>query len=515
MNRKLKCGLSALLALVLIVTMAVSVPATAAESVDGSSDDDFIYTEDLHSSDITDSMISDLYVDEAVDDEDIISVGAQDEEFIAQALEEPSEEAVDEPEEDPTDPTAPITKVAGLKQNSIDASAITLSWNAVEGAEGYHVYWRNLDVADSSLSLLSTVNDTSLTIRNLSAGALYQFNISAYITKDGNVIDGDAATLKAGTRPGNVKNFIRTYCGSYIKLTWTAADKADGYILYRKCAATGGKYVKYKTLGKNVTSYNDTNVTKRCAYYYRLASYRSASTNIVGLAETEVRTVCGLQAPANNGSKLVLNRVFLKWKKSAAAEGYRIFYSTNNKTFKLLKTTTATSFTTHRLGHIGTKYYFKIYPYKHVGAKRKLIYGTCLKLNYTPTTKIYGKDAGNTRVEVSIAEQHLWFYKNGELLVSTDVVTGNNNSMDTPKGFWKVQNKASPCTLSGPGYSSYVNYWIAFIGSGYGIHDASWRSSFGGNIYKGNGSHGCVNTPYSKVKIIYKNISVGTPVVVY
>jgi hypothetical protein len=49
-----------------------------------------------------------------------------------------------------------------------------------------------------------------------------------------------------------------------------------------------------------------------------------------------------------------------------------------------------------------------------------------------------------------------------------------------------------------------------------GIHDADgWRSSYGGEIYKTNGSHGCVNTPYEAAKTIFETISVGTAVVVY
>ena len=122
---------------------------------------------------------------------------------------------------------------------------------------------------------------------------------------------------------------------------------------------------------------------------------------------------------------------------------------------------------------------------------------------------------GNTYVEISIDRQHMWYYKNGKLIVETDVVTGNADGWhNTPRGFHSIYSRARNTTLSGPGYSSFVEYWMAFCG-GCGIHDASWRSRFGGSIYKGDGSHGCVNTPISKVKIIYNNASVGTPVIVY
>lgn len=48
-----------------------------------------------------------------------------------------------------------------------------------------------------------------------------------------------------------------------------------------------------------------------------------------------------------------------------------------------------------------------------------------------------------------------------------------------------------------------------------GIHDATWRTEFGGNMYQWDGSHGCINVPYDKAAAIYANIEVGMPVVVY
>ncbi len=69
-------------------------------------------------------------------------------------------------------------------------------------------------------------------------------------------------------------------------------------------------------------------------------------------------------------------------------------------------------------------------------------------------------------------------------------------------------------TLTGQDYNSEVSFWLPFNGD-VGIHDASWRSEFGGSIYKTRGSHGCVNTPYSAMKTIYENVKIGYPVVVY
>ena len=124
-------------------------------------------------------------------------------------------------------------------------------------------------------------------------------------------------------------------------------------------------------------------------------------------------------------------------------------------------------------------------------------------------------DIGNTYVEISLDQQHMWFYKDGQLIVSTDVVTGcHNKGWDTHTGVYAIMYKERDATLVGEGYNSAVSYWMPFYAN-VGIHDASWRSSFGRSIYINNGSHGCVNTPTDNAAAIYNNIEKGVPVVVY
>lgn len=115
-------------------------------------------------------------------------------------------------------------------------------------------------------------------------------------------------------------------------------------------------------------------------------------------------------------------------------------------------------------------------------------------------------------VEVSIKEQKLWLFKNGNLIIETDVVTGNKSlGHSTPIGNYNVKAKARNVTLRGPGYACPVSYWIPFF-EGYGLHDANWRGRFGATIFENRGSHGCVNIPPANVPIIFANVEVGTPV---
>jgi len=124
-------------------------------------------------------------------------------------------------------------------------------------------------------------------------------------------------------------------------------------------------------------------------------------------------------------------------------------------------------------------------------------------------------DIGNSYVEINMTKQHLWFYKNGSLVIDGDVVTGNvSKKYATPTGIYKLQYKARNAELKGEGYSVPVNVFMPFNG-GIGIHDASWRKDFGGKIYLTNGSHGCINSPVNLAKTIFNNIDDSTPVICY
>ena len=119
----------------------------------------------------------------------------------------------------------------------------------------------------------------------------------------------------------------------------------------------------------------------------------------------------------------------------------------------------------------------------------------------------------NTFVEVDLTNQTVIYYKNGEVITQGNVVTGNvSQGHATPAGVYKLDWKAKDYVLRGQGYASPVNFWMPFNG-GIGLHDASWRSQFGGSIYKTNGSHGCVNMTYSVAKAIYDNIEEHTTII--
>ena len=126
-----------------------------------------------------------------------------------------------------------------------------------------------------------------------------------------------------------------------------------------------------------------------------------------------------------------------------------------------------------------------------------------------------GPDYGDTYVEINLTAQHLFYYKGGELVIESDFVSGNpSRGNDTPGGAYSITYKERNATLKGQNYRTPVSYWMPFNGN-IGMHDSSWRSTFGGSIYKTNGSHGCINLPPKVAETIFENIEQGVPVLCY
>ena len=132
----------------------------------------------------------------------------------------------------------------------------------------------------------------------------------------------------------------------------------------------------------------------------------------------------------------------------------------------------------------------------------------------TPVYKAEGavrgdNDYGDDYVEIDLTSQHVWVYKDGKVVAESDCVSGNvSKNNGTHVGIYGITYKERNATLRGASYESHVSYWMPFNGNE-GMHDATWRSSFGGDIYLTSGSHGCVNLPAGNAEKIFELVEKG------
>lgn len=127
-------------------------------------------------------------------------------------------------------------------------------------------------------------------------------------------------------------------------------------------------------------------------------------------------------------------------------------------------------------------------------------------------------------LEVDKARQVAVLYdEQGRVLWETPVTTGNESTGNgTPTGMFSVYDKKTDFVLIGqdedfdgkPDYEHPVEFWMPFNGS-VGLHDASWRATYGGTEYLEHGSGGCVNLPRDAAEALYGITHVGEAVLVH
>ncbi len=135
---------------------------------------------------------------------------------------------------------------------------------------------------------------------------------------------------------------------------------------------------------------------------------------------------------------------------------------------------------------------------------------------YSQRAQVEGfEDIGKTYLEIDYTKQHMWYYEDGQMILESDIVSGNiATGNGSPDGVFKIVYKQSPAVLKGEDYESNVDFFMPFAYN-VGVHDASWRTEFGGEFYKTTGSHGCINAPREIAETLYQRMKVDTPVIAY
>lgn len=117
-------------------------------------------------------------------------------------------------------------------------------------------------------------------------------------------------------------------------------------------------------------------------------------------------------------------------------------------------------------------------------------------------------------IVVSISQQAMWAYENGELMRSSYVSTGTGEVVETvtPLGYWSILTKYDIQDMEGTISDEYyfveaVPDVMYFDNLGNALHGAYWHNNFGSRM-----SHGCVNLPLEVAAWLYDWAPIGTAV---
>lgn len=147
------------------------------------------------------------------------------------------------------------------------------------------------------------------------------------------------------------------------------------------------------------------------------------------------------------------------------------------------------------------------------------IYVNCYDEKDEPSKRGIPLTKGNLIV-VNLSTQTLYLYNKGECIFSTSIISGRSG-FDTPTGEYYINSKGMYVHLkgeeNGESWDSTVTYWMPFIGSAFGFHDATWQPEWkfeDPSAHYSGGSHGCINLRYGDAAVLYESIDVGTRVII-
>ena len=316
----------------------------------------------------------------------------------------------------------------------------------------------------------------------------------------------------------NGKRINNSY-SSNNKFSWfenSKTSKSDGY-----GNLVSISYSKNKGLYGNLNLKGFNSLKKVSVPHNKLTGVNITSSSV--LEEITVNN--------NNINKLVLlgSKNLIKINSSSNPLTYATYQYTKNKKTATIKTTSGGTFSlnlqnsSHTLSANPKKGYKFLGWYngnKRITVSKTYKFTKTNSFTYTAkfekikpaVKKTTKKKTRKPYIKISIKKQKLYYYnKKGKVVYSTKVVTGKLGKTRTPRGNYTVLGKARNTYLVGDDYVNFVKYWVLIDRKNQiGMHDASWRSSFGGKIYKRNGSHGCINMPYKAAKYIYKKVPIGT-----
>ena len=261
-----------------------------------------------------------------------------------------------------------IADVTGFKAWTPENNSVVLTWNAVDGAEGYIVY--KYDTSKKTWVRLSktTTTDTTYTASGLSSSETNKFAVKAYKTVKGNeVVSVNFPTVAVDVNVASVTGFkVSATAETTVKLTWDKVSGAQGYIVYRY-DNTKKTWVRIAKSSTDSNVYTASKLSAGTAYKFAVKAYKTvdgkeqtSTTFPQVLVMTKLQTVTGFKAASKTGTTVTLT-----WNKVNNAKGYVVYkYDTSKKTWvRLAKSSTnSTTYTASKLSSL-TTYKFAVRAY--------------------------------------------------------------------------------------------------------------------------------------------------------
>jgi len=241
-------------------------------------------------------------------------------------------------------------------------SAVSLNWQASEGATGYNVYMGSPDC--SSLTKVANTTGTSYEVTGLTNGTQYCFVVKAY-NADGESANSNQATATpvAPVPPQAPTNLTAAAGFSLVTLRWDASSGATGYKIYIGSPDCSTFISTTTTTG---TSAQVTGLTNGIQYCFVVRAYNAIGESGNSNQATATPSASAPSVPSLLGATPSYTSVNLAWTSVAGATGYNMYKGFTIGSYSFVTSTTITSNTVTGLSP-ETTYYFVVTAYNPSG----------------------------------------------------------------------------------------------------------------------------------------------------
>ncbi len=349
---------------------------------------------------------------------------------------------------------APTLKV------SVNANGtFTLSWNKVSGASKYDLYIKQ---SDGSYKVMKTTTATSFTTAVAAYGKQYAYKMKAVGSSASDFSNTVNATNNKKLQTPTMKAAVNA--NGTFKLSWNAVSGATAYELYIKQADGSYKLMKTTT----ATSFTTAFATYGKQFSYKMRAVKgntkSAYSSVVNAKNTKKLQTPTLKVTVNSNGTFKLS-----WNKVTGAEKYELYIKQANGSYKLMKTTTSTSFTT-AFATYGKQFSYKMRAVTSKNKSAASAYSSVVnakntKKLQTPTLKVTVNSNGTFKLswnKVTGAEKYELYIKqaNGSYkLMKTTTATSFTTAFATygKQYSYKMRAVTSKNKSAASAYSSVVN----------------------------------------------------------
>lgn len=270
-----------------------------------------------------------------------------------------------------------FTLAAPTVKTAVNGKTITVSWNAISGADGYRIYtkdalgnsWQTVDIVDAdTLSYDDPLHE---------AGTTYYYTVIAFRKEDGIRYWGDynfaGVTAKALLDPPE----LLAVEGSEndLSLFWRKVQGADGYTVLRRLPSKS--WIEIADVGDTLT-FTDTNMLSNMPYQYTVRAYyldKAGSRNLGsydtnGLLYTpELKPLKMKSTAEEDGS------IHLTWERIEGIQGYSVYRKIRDKDWEQLTTENLSADSTEFrdiTAQAGEWYTYKAEAYIRIGEQERI-----------------------------------------------------------------------------------------------------------------------------------------------